>query len=108
GQAATERARASTARTAAGEEGAQVGGTQIPDIAEPRRTAEMARQELQELPWVALIGVQRQRRQPALACPHLQPSPACGLQVGLRGDEKLLHGISPCGSRCWAEMVSNR
>ena len=74
------------------------------------RAAAMAGEEMQELARVALIGLDGQRRQPALARQHLQPAFARRLEVGLGRDEEFLHGGFPQFDQRHAErrQVSKR
>jgi hypothetical protein len=79
---------------AVGEKGTQVGGPQRGDVLQPGRPAAMAGQELEELPRVALVSLDGEGGQAPFARQHAQPRIAGVHQIGLRGDEKFLHGRS--------------
>ena len=72
----------------------------MPDIGEAGRTAEMTGQEMQELARIALVGIEREGRQPALARQHLQPAFPGGLKVGFCRNQELLHGGPFRVARC--------
>ena len=74
------------------QEGAQIGGSQIGYVGNRRRAAEMPGEEGEELARVALIGLQRERGQPALVAQHGEPVRSSGDQVGTRIDEEFFHG----------------
>lgn len=95
GKIAPERTRAGAILAACGEKTAEIGGPQRLDILDACRAAEMAGEKGQELPGVALIGIQRVGGKPPFLTKHLQPAAALVHQLGVGYDQQLVQWKTP-------------
>lgn len=74
-----------------GQEGAEIGGAQFPDIGEGRRAGEMTGQESQKLAGVALIGIERMFGKTAFASEVFEPRSAFRHQARVGDYKQFIH-----------------
>jgi hypothetical protein len=92
GDAPRQRARAGAVVPPCRHEGADVGGGKLAEFRQPRRAAKVAGQEAEEVLGVAAVGLDRLRREAALAGQMLAPALHRLGEVG-RGDHQRSFGV---------------